>query len=686
MASNELLKIPKRPIFIKHDNEKIAVLSVNHEIYLFNHDKNTEKIHINKIRYHDNYKIAIKEKIYEITENDEDYTNKTTTKEIAEQRSETIIKRLETAIKNNKSNGQLFDANNNERYHIIDILNKNGVKNPFEENTNLNNIKINNSDILEQLITGKHRFFTNKIVRRDETLNELAVLLKTELGLKQELEIKKISLENVIYDLYIKTEYNTMQKVSFEELYEITLKLMHGTDNITHNMETNFKRKDLKDILSYIPSSYRKYNILTLNNGLYDLRTHEFLNPEKIIEKFGEPILTQKTVPYNYNPQAKGTKIREILRYAFDKYNPKYNPKTKEIKGFYEIGGYSLRSGNTEQKIVFMFGVANSSKSVLNNLITAIHDHKVSSLPLEKFIDRFGTSALLNVQLNTIRDINNAKIKDNSMIKISSGNEPLHFESKGKPHGIIPAIEVPLSIASGNVLLKFEKPEIAILRRLLHLEFKNRVPTATKTDNNNVIEWNEDDQWIIDDLRNKEKKLGVNLNIPHVIKDIDKTISNDDDEMEFLLYQFLEHDKVRINENNHIFSIEKTYDEILNDLKLYSNPIETLLVEIIEYDTTIKEEYEDTSTNENVGIAANELYDLLREQSRMNYVDIPKDNITLGKEVKKAIVNIFDLDKTYNTKNNRSKLNRNNEIESCKPTRVYPKIQYKLLKTNKKRY
>jgi hypothetical protein len=127
-------------------------------------------------------------------------------------------------------------------------------------------------------------------------------------------------------------------------------------------------------------------------------------------------------------------------------------------------------------------------------------------------------------------------------------------------------------------LPRFSNPETAILRRMLNLEFKYKVPTATKIDDkSNVIEWHEDDQWIIDEIEDKEAKSCVKLPILYVIKDIDRVIMKNNNEMEFLLYQFLEHDKKRINENNHLFSIEKTQKEILRDLELFSNPVETLL-------------------------------------------------------------------------------------------------------------
>ena len=691
--TKEYLKIPPRPIFIKHGTDKLAILTVNNKIYGLSYDniKNTYDTSI--LNYDKNYKKAINQFIIQATKNNEKYNNKETFKDIAKQRTEYIIKELESAIQNKQSNGHFHKANSLQIATIKLILIENNVndieklfkKENIKNKKQINDIKINYSNILQQLITGKDRFDNNKNVRRNETLNEIAVLLKTELGLKQELEIKGIFIENIINDLYIKTKFNTMKKVSFEELYQITLKFLHGTDNITPKMETNFRRIYLKDILDFIPSSYRHYNILTLANGLYDMEKHEFLDPKKIIKIFGEPILTHKTTPYKYNPESNGTKIKKVLRYAFDKYSPVYNSEIKEIKGFYEIGGYSLRSGNSEQKIAFMFGVANSSKSILNNLITAIHDYRISSVPLEDYNKRFATSGLINSQLNSVRDINNAKVKDNSMVKIGCGNEPLPVEPKGKTRAVIPSIEVPFSIASGNVLLKFENPESAVLRRLLHLEFKYRVPTAIKIDNEgNVIKWNKDDQWIIDDLKAKEKELGVKLPIPYVIKDIDKKIINNNDEMEFILYQFLEHDKKRVNENNHVFSIEKSHDDILKDLELYSNPVETLLSDIIEYDETVKVEKSDYNTIENVGVSGNELFGVLREQAKINHVDIPKSSYSLRRKVKPAIKYLFDLDKNYNSKNSRWKLNLNNEPESCKQTKIYPKIKYKLLKTNKK--
>ena len=713
--TKEYLKIPKRPILIIHPTKKIMILTIDKKIYGIHYDDTANKYFNTLIEYDEDLKTVINEYILQITTKHEDYNNKRAYEEIANQRTKKIIEELQICIQNKQSNGHFNQANSLQTATIKPILKEHAVKDEYisklfkkktiesknqkvlkSHNNNKidhNNIESDYKYILRQLIDGRRPTGEldkngNEIlehVPRNNTLNEIGVILRKEIGLKQELEIKGMYIENIINDIYIKTKFNTMKKISFETLYQISLKLLHGTDNITLDTKTLLKRKDLKDILDYTPSNHRHYNILTLNNGLYDMEKHEFLDPEKIIERFGEPILTHKTAPFNYNPKAKGTKIKEVLRYAFDKYNLDYNPEIKEIKGFYEIGGYSLRSGNIEQKMAFMFGVANSSKSILNNLTTAIHDYRISSVPLEDYNKRFATSGLINSQLNSVRDINNAKVKDNSMVKIGCGNEPLPAEPKGKTRAVIPAIEVPFSIASGNVLLKFENPEPAVLRRLLHLEFKYRVPTAIKIDNEgNVIEWNEDDQWIIDDLKSKEKELGVKLHIPYVIKDIDKKIIDDNDEMEFLLYQFLEHDNIRINENNHVFSIEKSHDDILKDLELYSNPIETLLSNIIEYDETIKTENDEYETNENLGIAGNELFEVLREQAKINHVDIPKSNKSLGKKVTTAIRYLFDFDKTYKTKNSRQKLNLNNEPESCKQTKIYPKIKYKLLKTNKK--
>jgi len=667
----------KKTILIEDTESKISLLSIKGNLQLLYYDQNNNTL-IKEIDIK-NYDTILADFAYDIIKTD--LKNKYEPEIIREKAIKTVnnlFMTLGRVIRTKNYNGHFYKATNHISTIKEILIQQDTAETEIQKLFKPEEItRINYSDLLTQLQTGKNPINPGEDKNREQTFNEIAKILKTELGLRQELEIKGMEiLSDYIYDYYIKTKYNTLEKISEQKLYIHSLKLLHGIDEIPEDMETNFKKTHLKVVLNYIPTSYRHYNILTVGNGLYDMENHEYLSPEDIINRFNEPIITHKSTPYNYNPEAKSKLIKPVLSYAFDPYTIDFNPEIDEIKGFFEVTGYSFTSGNIDQVMCFMFGVPNSAKSLLNKLIVKLHGNRVSSLAVEKFSDRFGKSALVNVQLNSIKDIKNAIIYDNGDYKQVIGDEEIGYEAKGKPFAIIPPLEVPMSIASGNVLPNFENPEPAILRRMLNINFKYRVPTATKVDDNNeVIDWHEDDLNIVKDLKNKRKELGIKLPIPHVQKDLEKKITDNDEEMEWLLHNSLEHERKRIQNNNRIFSIDKSDKKILDDLELYSKPVETLLK-----DTII---FEDENSHD-VGVCTTDLFKLLRAKAKKNFVDLPKTNSSLGKKVKKAIINLFDLDKKYVTVSSRKKLDLNNAVVECDRTRIYPQIKYNVLGLTKK--
>ncbi|MDR2829815.1 MAG: hypothetical protein LBB45_02065 [Methanobrevibacter sp.] len=116
-------------------------------------------------------------------------------------------------------------------------------------------------------------------------------------------------------------------------------------------------------------------------------------------------------MPFNYNPFAKGEKLKKILKYAFDKESLVFR-YTDDIKGVLEITGYSLGSSNPNQIIVFLHGQSNNSKSLYLSLIDKLHDNNISSIPLKDMGDRFVTSGLIDKSLNSVKEIDNSSIKD----------------------------------------------------------------------------------------------------------------------------------------------------------------------------------------------------------------------------------------------------------------------------------
>lgn len=492
-----------------------------------------------------------------------------------------------------------------------------------------------------------------------ESRSQLANLLESDLGLVHESEIKGLNIDGLIDDYYIQTKNNVLKKVSFGELYTEVIKYLTGVEVLTSTVSKPLSKFELKKVLSYIPDSYREYNKITFNNGIYDLKEHRFISKNEIVD----PVLTHKRVPYNYNPKAKGEKVKEFLRYAFDKYNPSYDSDNKDIKAFYEIGGYSFYSGNPEQKIVFMPGLSNTGKSLSSNLLKRLHNDNASSVPCYKFSDPHATSGLINKSINMGKDIRNELIEDNSEIKIASGNEPVPINPKHKNLAEIPAQEVPLTIDYGNWLPKFKNLESALVNRILILNFKNIVPR-----NNHP-----DDQYIIEDLKEKKEQLKSNhpdwpeLPIPFLNSDLENEIINDDSEMEFLIYQCLEHDKKRLK-NGGKFSIQKNRQEIENELVKHSEPIQHLLDKHYVYDDSLKDN----------GVLTTDVYEKLRHEGRAEGIDIEVNNKSLGKKVCPAFRELFDLDQYWESKVSKKYLdNHNKNVQSTKSVKIYLGIKNK---------
>jgi hypothetical protein len=167
------LKIPPRPIFIKHPNNKLAIFTVNKKIYGFRYDN--EQIHTTNIKYETkDPEKAITDYIFKITKNNEKYNNEAIYNDISTQRTEYIIKELKSAIANNQSHGHLDKANDLEKAKIIDILKEHNLSNPFEKNTKLE--KSGTQKALEQIGNNK-----NTIISYLFLLNQLVTGFKPTL-------------------------------------------------------------------------------------------------------------------------------------------------------------------------------------------------------------------------------------------------------------------------------------------------------------------------------------------------------------------------------------------------------------------------------------------------------------------------------------------------------------------------
>ncbi|MDR2829814.1 MAG: hypothetical protein LBB45_02060 [Methanobrevibacter sp.] len=197
--------------------------------------------------------------------------------------------------------GDILEIEKGTKTNYLDVLKK--TQNPklsrlkeiisekfkisFEQNENIDRKH------LKSLFEGDDSY-ENSLTRKKLTILDKHSQILTELthylGLSIEKEIPSMGKE--LNNYFIRTRYNTLKKITFEGLYTKILELAYKEKEIGEQKDIKFKRKDLKDVLDLTPSKQRNYDILTLNNGLYDLNKGEFLNKERIIQKYGKPIIT----------------------------------------------------------------------------------------------------------------------------------------------------------------------------------------------------------------------------------------------------------------------------------------------------------------------------------------------------------------------------------------------------------
>lgn len=300
---------------------------------------------------------------------------------------------------------------------------------------------------------------------------------------------------------YLSSKYGVILRKHTGDIYKLDNK---GYTYLTHDDLVLLLKDDLganivhdddiKKALGYISERLEpEHNIVKFKNTLYDMQELKPIDPEA-------PIFTLIESPYNYNPYAKSTILKEFLYSSLARDTPEETEQA--VQGVKQLIGYFFTSGNKYNLFPVCTGVSGGGKSVFTNILTNIFGKdKIADVSLQEMENNtHSTSSLANKHLNFIRDSDNTTIENNSFIKQLTGNEEIPVNPKHKDPYILPKEEVPKTMMICNSIPLFKVYEQALIERLLIIEFLVKFRGTPKQDPEleaKILDNPEEIEWFI---------------------------------------------------------------------------------------------------------------------------------------------------------------------------------------------
>ena len=537
--------------------------------------------------------------------------------------------------------GELF-------YDLADI--EYSLNNPDEaERYGIANRESRFEEITDEMIITQINNISKEIskTKKGNIIGELYNAFKNRVGIKK----AQRDLGN-----YLNTECGIILRINSHELYKLDEinKGYNSTsiDEIIADLTTIFgdknlfKTTDVENAVDFISERLTpEYNIVKFNNGLYDMKQHKMINPDK-------PIFTLIESPFAYNPDAKPIYIIDYLESTFKRDST--DETETEIKGVLQVIGYLFTSGNIYNALIFLIGIGGAGKGTLATIIAEIFKGNTTQLDFSKIEkDTHATSILIGKHLNLVRESKSGYVDDNTIYKLLSGNDPIDVNPKNQTPYELPSEEVPKSLMNNNNLPIFKNPDVSLLQRFVLIEFKR-------------IFRNTDDD----------------------IRDYAKLITNSDSDMEWLIYNSLNAYKEMV-ESGKDFILRLSETETLELVYKHSKPLNYLVRKLVlkhdarALDTEV-EIYNETAIDgetkfKSPYIVADELNRLIVYLSKKEGIQIPLDEKT-GKASSRKLLNAikdeFDLFEYYltNEKGSSKKYTTINKRINGKQQRIYPEL------------
>lgn len=163
----------------------------------------------------------------------------------------------------------------------------------------------------------------------------------------------------------------------------------------------------------------RDYNYIAFKNGLYNIKTDEFIS-------FTPDIIITNKINWNYNPASYASLTDEIL--------DNLAIHNKEIRMLIEeMIGYTFYRRNELRKAFILTGQKQNGKSTFLNILKELLGPKNTSvLDIKHLNDKFSTVMMVNKLANIGDDISNKKLYDTEQFKKIVSGEKINAEQKGR--------------------------------------------------------------------------------------------------------------------------------------------------------------------------------------------------------------------------------------------------------------
>lgn len=180
-------------------------------------------------------------------------------------------------------------------------------------------------------------------------------------------------------------------------------------------------------------------------------------------------------LPHNFTPGGK-PECPEL-----DRWLTFITPDPDDREMLLEYIGYCMTRDTRQQKFLILYGSGGTGKSTLIRLLEEIiGEENTSNIPLRELSYRFSAFGLVGKLLNSCADIDEAAIKDVSLIKQLMGEDKIQAEAKGKNAFWFRSCAKQIFSTNELPLILSERSN-GFYRRLLILTM-NRAPKSPRAD------------------------------------------------------------------------------------------------------------------------------------------------------------------------------------------------------------
>lgn len=207
-------------------------------------------------------------------------------------------------------------------------------------------------------------------------------------------------------------------------------------------------------------------NLVGFQNGILNL--DKLLTAQIQVEPHSPLWFSRTVLPYSFERDAKCYGwmgfLAEVLNYD-----------REMMLLVQEMFGYCLSGNMRYQKFFILQGEGSNGKSVVLDVLQAmLGDENVSSIPLDRFGDRFTLAEMEGKLANIYADLEEINKFDEGMLKSLTSGDPIQIERKYKdPYTMHPSAKV---IFSTNTLPHIRDRSQGIWRRLVVVPFNVVIP------------------------------------------------------------------------------------------------------------------------------------------------------------------------------------------------------------------